>query len=371
MRSRPLVTLILLLCFIALVAQSASAQQLINLNFSATPYAGTTETSPATPSGPAGTWNNLTNNTLNAAGSVETDATTVPILLADGSNGPTLTFDASGGTSSSNAWNGDSGVAFMTRDFTTASGVYDVPNLYEAGLVNGSNGRTAGFRIKGLAAGNYEVFVVPFYRNEVQAGAKVDTAKIYIGLGNDTDARNAGDYTLTSTLANPTTNVDTTLTTWMAATDGSTAYNYVGATVAIDSTSRWLTFLFEPAAVTTGGDRPATSVIQLRSTSAPVELLGDFNQNNKVDAADYVIWREKEGLSTTLPNSGTLTGPIGQDHYDLWRSHFGNGTGSGSATALYSHAVPEPCTLPVAIVIAATMWVGTLTFRITGLCRRR
>ena len=54
----------------------------------------------------------------------------------------------------------------------------------------------------------------------------------------DADARNGGDYTLTSTAKDVTQFVDTTLATWTVATDGTTAYNYIGTNVAIDSALR-------------------------------------------------------------------------------------------------------------------------------------
>jgi hypothetical protein len=59
-------------------------------------------------------------------------------------------------------------------------------------------------------------------------------------------------------------------------------------------------------------------------------LDGDYNDDGKVDAADYVVWRENDGL---------------QAGYDLWRAHFGNmqmpGVGSG---VLADSRVPEPGT---------------------------
>ena len=62
-------------------------------------------------------------------------------------------------------------------------------------------------------------------------------------------------------------------------------------------------------------------------------LLGDFNGNGVVDAADYVVWRK--GLGTTYM----------QNDYDVWRSQFGQTPGSlGAAAGLASGAaaVPEP-----------------------------
>ena len=43
-----------------------------------------------------------------------------------------------------------------------------------------------------------------------------------------------------------------------------------------------------------------------------VALLGDYNHNGIVDAADYVVWRKNVGTSTALPNDligGTLLAP--------------------------------------------------------------
>lgn len=249
------------LCAIFLATQVVSAG-LININFASTAYNDTTETSPATPGGPAGTWNNLTTGTLNNPGSYETDS--VAVLMSDGSPGPTLTLDTSSATGS---WSGTA-LSFASPNYTTAGGVYDVPNLYESGLINNGN-NTTGFRLKGLAPGTYEVFLVPMFRNAQVAGVKADPAVTFsIGLGNDTDARNVGNHALTSVAASPTQNVATNLTSWVAATDGSTAYNYIGGTVTIDSSNRWLTFLL-PDSSTTGPDRPGPSTIQLRSADRP------------------------------------------------------------------------------------------------------
>jgi hypothetical protein len=249
----------LVLCFVGMADQAAPGA-LININFAGAAYTGTSETSPATPGGAAGTWNTLTNGTANNAASWETDS--VGVLNADGSAGPTLTFDL---TSSTGAWGGNA-VALQTVDYTT--GVYSIAGLYESGLRNNGNA-TTGFRVKGLAPGSYEIFMVPMYRSAQVAGVKADAlVTLSIGLGNTADARNTGDFTLTSTATNPTQHVATNLTSWTASTDGSAPYNYVGATVSIDSSSRWLTFFLGDSA-TSGPDRPGPSVIQIRSVNVP------------------------------------------------------------------------------------------------------
>jgi hypothetical protein len=74
-------------------------------------------------------------------------------------------------------------------------------------------------------------------------------------------------------------------------------------------------------------------------------LDGDWNQDGKVDAADYVTWRKDPD------NNG---GPNG---YDLWRQNFGNPPGSGSSLG-DSGAVPEP-----ASVVLVLLGVSVLGWR--------
>jgi len=76
----------------------------------------------------------------------------------------------------------------------------------------------------------------------------------------------------------------------------------------------------------------------------PMGLDGDYNQDGKVDAADYVVWRRNDGS------------PAG---YDLWRANFGSSL-PGSGAGASGGAVPEP-----AAWLIATMAVGLI-----GLCRR-
>jgi hypothetical protein len=75
----------------------------------------------------------------------------------------------------------------------------------------------------------------------------------------------------------------------------------------------------------------------------PALLPGDYNDDGKVDAADYVVWRKNEGTMNTLPNDPT-GGTIGAAQFNSWRANFGNTLGgSGAArTEDASGAVPEP-----------------------------
>jgi hypothetical protein len=68
-------------------------------------------------------------------------------------------------------------------------------------------------------------------------------------------------------------------------------------------------------------------------------LLGDYNRDGSVDAADYVVWRHVDG---------TVAG------YDLWREHFGNSAGIGAGIgASVTSTIPEPSTALLTILAAA------------------
>jgi hypothetical protein len=75
-------------------------------------------------------------------------------------------------------------------------------------------------------------------------------------------------------------------------------------------------------------------------------LLGDYNENGLVDAADYVVWRKQFGSPTALPNDDTPG--VGNDDYARWRARFGN-TLSGSGASV-SVAIPEPGSLAMLTV---------------------
>ena len=66
-------------------------------------------------------------------------------------------------------------------------------------------------------------------------------------------------------------------------------------------------------------------------------LPGDFNHDNVVNQADYLVWRK--GLGTTfIP-----------DDFNIWRSHFGQSVGHGSGL-VESAMVPEPMALSLVVL---------------------
>jgi hypothetical protein len=81
-------------------------------------------------------------------------------------------------------------------------------------------------------------------------------------------------------------------------------------------------------------------------------VLGDYNNNGVVDAADYTAWRDNlGGPDTALQNRDPMnSGNIDQTDYDFWKSRFGATSGAGSGSLAGNAAVPEPASLALVLV---------------------
>jgi hypothetical protein len=83
----------------------------------------------------------------------------------------------------------------------------------------------------------------------------------------------------------------------------------------------------------------------------PTGLLGDFNEDDVVDAADYVVWRKNETDNNPLPNDDGLLTQV--ERFDLWRANFGDTPGSGAGG---SAPIPEPASW---LMLVMSALVGT------------
>jgi hypothetical protein len=83
-----------------------------------------------------------------------------------------------------------------------------------------------------------------------------------------------------------------------------------------------------------GGIYSLSSQGYLTTMSTP-SLLGDYNEDGLVDAADYTVWRDAENGNVALPNDNGLGTPIGSSHYDLWAGNYGNSLAPAAS-------IPEP-----------------------------
>jgi hypothetical protein len=73
---------------------------------------------------------------------------------------------------------------------------------------------------------------------------------------------------------------------------------------------------------------------------------GDFNDDGRVDAADYTVWRDNLGTHHILAGHGDENGDsfdvVDNDDYTIWKANFGHVSSTGTAASL---AAPEPGTL--------------------------
>jgi hypothetical protein len=106
-------------------------------------------------------------------------------------------------------------------------------------------------------------------------------------------------------------------------------------------------------------DLPGGGPNGLAFTSLP-GILGDYNGDDVVDAADYSTWRDAFGQNVT-PGSGadgSLNGIVDDADLDVWRQNFGAVTNSAGATAssLSSQTAPEPSAFASLLVPAMLLF---------------
>ena len=75
------------------------------------------------------------------------------------------------------------------------------------------------------------------------------------------------------------------------------------------------------------------------------ELFGDYNDNDAIDAADYIVWRNTLAAGGTELLHDATPGVVDGDDYNYWRAHYGDML-AGGAGALASTPVPEPAQRP-------------------------
>ena len=97
-----------------------------------------------------------------------------------------------------------------------------------------------------------------------------------------------------------------------------------------------------------GGARIDIGAFELQ----PPVLLGDYNENGKVDGADYSVWHDTlEAAGTFLPNDPT-PGVVDESDFQYWRAHFGETLGAGSgagqaaASSVSQTVMAEPASPP-------------------------
>jgi hypothetical protein len=128
---------------------------------------------------------------------------------------------------------------------------------------------------------------------------------------------------------------------------------YLGVKMDLNATGQinygWIGIKITNEADATGqvvgyGYETQPGVAILAGAQAP-GIAGDYNNDGKVDAKDYVIWKNGSPLQneTVTPGSNTI------EDYNVWRASFGNHTGSGAGLASGA-SVPEPGSLLLSMI---------------------
>jgi autotransporter-associated beta strand protein len=74
----------------------------------------------------------------------------------------------------------------------------------------------------------------------------------------------------------------------------------------------------------------------------PDEEPGDYNEDGVVNSADYAVWRNHLGESTTLPNENEeaeTPGVVDEEDYNFWRDNFGDRNVGQDVSALVEGSI--------------------------------
>jgi hypothetical protein len=99
---------------------------------------------------------------------------------------------------------------------------------------------------------------------------------------------------------------------------------------------------------------PADKSFRVAQQAEPV-VLGDYNENGVIDAADYVVWRNNLGPGTLPNEAGISPRMVDQADYNFWRSRFGM---QAPFISTLTAGVPEPATVVVLVstVVFLVCW---------------
>jgi hypothetical protein len=87
------------------------------------------------------------------------------------------------------------------------------------------------------------------------------------------------------------------------------------------------------------------SALRLTQITGPEPLEGDYNNDDQVDAADYVAWRKSD--------------INGENGYDVWLTNFGRSNDAPSTVLNAASAVPEPSSaIAFAMGLIGVCWLG-------------
>jgi hypothetical protein len=99
----------------------------------------------------------------------------------------------------------------------------------------------------------------------------------------------------------------------------------------------------------------------IKMLTSPPQILGDYNDDGSVDAADYIVWRKTFGQTgSDLPADGDGDGEVAEPDYIVWRENYAK---SGGSTGAGPAVVPEPESTRLIVIAVVLFSTTTLVVR--------
>jgi hypothetical protein len=107
------------------------------------------------------------------------------------------------------------------------------------------------------------------------------------------------------------------------------------------------------------GSAADIGAFEVQLISGPA-LPGDYNRNNVVDAADYVLWHKTLGSGVDMFSGadGSGNSTVDPDDYDVWTTNFGETLPAGSGSAAF--VVQQPVQAAVATAASENILVAAM-----------
>jgi hypothetical protein len=93
-------------------------------------------------------------------------------------------------------------------------------------------------------------------------------------------------------------------------------------------------------------------------------LAGDYNHDDRVDAADYIVWRMTLNSTSQLAADGSGNGVVDPADIGVWRSNFGLYFPTASFALGVEQSVPEPLALQLGVGAAIGILITLARWRI-------